>query len=113
MTNRKVIDADGHVLEKAADIRKYLDAPWNRRSTPLWPGDQAWDTNLFDTFSARSWSKLSAKEQIQRWHEIMDEEGMEKAICFPTGSGNVPKLQEVPFQIAVAKACNRHWKTRH
>ena len=110
MAQFAVIDADGHVLERQADIRKHLDSPWDRRSTPLWPGDQAWDNNLFNTFKmAVSWRNLSPKEQIERWHDIMNEEGMETAICFPTGSGNVPKLQEIPFQIAVAKACNRHF----
>ena len=110
MAQIKVIDADGHVLERQADIRKYLDSPWDRRSTPLWPGDQAWDANLFDSFKKSvSWQNLSPKEQIQRWHDIMDKEAMETAICFPTGSGNVPKIQEVPYQIAVAKACNRHF----
>jgi predicted TIM-barrel fold metal-dependent hydrolase len=34
---------------------------------------------------------------------------MEFAICFPTGSGNVSKIQDLPFQIAVAKACNTHF----
>ncbi len=30
-----VIDADGHVLERQSDIRKYLEPPWNRRNTDL------------------------------------------------------------------------------
>ena len=34
---------------------------------------------------------------------------MEKAICFPTGAGGVTRLQELPFQIAVARACNTHF----
>ncbi len=110
MARSPVIDTDGHVLERQADIRKYLDSPWNRRSTPLWPGDQPWNNDLFDTFeTAVRWRGLPPAEQIQRWHDIMDKEGMETAICFPTGSGNVGKLQEVPFQIAVAKACNTHF----
>ena len=109
MANLPVIDTDGHILERQADIRRHLEAPWDRRSTPLWPGDEVWDNNLFDTFRMRSWRNLNPKEQIDHWHELMDNEGMETAICFPTGSGNVAKLQEVPFQIAVAKACNKHF----
>ncbi len=35
MVNCPVIDADGHVLEKARYIRKYLEAPWDKRSTAL------------------------------------------------------------------------------
>ena len=37
------IDADGHVLERQQDIRKYLEAPWNRRQTGLWPSDQPFE----------------------------------------------------------------------
>ena len=44
-----VIDADGHVLERQSDIRKYLEPPWNRRNTGLWPSDQPFDTDLFET----------------------------------------------------------------
>ena len=35
MVNCPVIDADGHVLEKERYIRKYLESPWDKRSTPL------------------------------------------------------------------------------
>ena len=60
--------------KKENDIRKYLQEPWNRRSTALRPGDQPWDNHMFDTFqSERVWGKLSAREQIARWHELMDE----------------------------------------
>ncbi|HUC97609.1 MAG TPA: amidohydrolase family protein [Candidatus Polarisedimenticolaceae bacterium] len=105
-----VIDTDGHVLERQSDIRKYLEAPWNKRPTPLWPGDQPWDNDLMDSFEmARQWKGLSATEQVERWHAIMDEHNIEKAICFPTGSGNIAKNQEVPYQIAVARASNTHF----
>jgi predicted TIM-barrel fold metal-dependent hydrolase len=55
------------------------------------------------------WEELSPLEQIQEWHAIMDHEGIRYAICFPTGSGNVSKIQELPFQLAVARACNSHF----
>ena len=107
MANFPVIDTDGHVLERQADIRKYLEEPWNRRPTGLWPGDQPWDNDMMDGFEmARTWKGLSAAQQVDNWHKIMDEYGIEKAVCFPTGSGNIAKNQEVPYQIAVARAAN-------
>src|SRR5918992_2643924 len=39
----------------------------------------------------------------------MDEHEIEKAICFPTGSGNIAKNQELPCQIAVARASHTHF----
>ena len=31
----------------------------------------------------RTWSKLSAREQVKRWDDILDEHQMEYAVCFP------------------------------
>jgi len=105
MYSGPVIDADGHVLEKEKYIRKYLEKPWDKRSTALRTRDQPWDANLFDSFEmAVRWEDLSPKEQIDEWHAAMDREGMEYAICFPTGSGNVSKLQELDFALAIARA---------
>ena len=99
--NCPVIDADGHVLEKERYIRKYLEAPWDKRSTALRTRDQPWDANLFDSFEmAVRWEDLSPKEQIDEWHAVMEREGMVHAICFPTGSGNVSKIQELDFALA-------------
>jgi predicted TIM-barrel fold metal-dependent hydrolase len=110
MSAYPAIDTDGHVLERQSDIRKYLEEPWIKRPTSLWPGDQPWDNDMMDSFEmARQWKGLSAAEQVDRWHGIMDEYGIEKAVCFPTGSGNIAKNQEVPFQIAVARASNTHF----
>ena len=107
MASFPVIDTDGHVLERQSDIRKYLAEPFVKRPTGLWPGDQPWDNDMMDSFEmAREWKGLSAAEQVDRWHKIMNEYGIEKAICFPTGSGNIAKNQELPFQIAVARASN-------
>jgi len=107
MANFPVIDTDGHVLERQSDIRKYLEAPWIKRPTSLWPGDQPWDNDMMDGFEmARTWKGLSAAQQVDNWHKIMDEYDIEKAVCFPTGSGNIAKNQEVPYQIAVSRAAN-------
>jgi len=50
MAQIRAIDVDGHVLERQSDIRKYLDEPWIKRPTPLWPGDQPWDSDMMDSF---------------------------------------------------------------
>jgi len=111
-----IIDADGHILERQSDIAKYLQPPWDRRTTPLFPGDQPWDHQLFHTRPGTQIGHdryyegdMSPDEQIAEWHRIMDREAIELAVCFPTGSGNVPKIHEHDFQVAVARACNDHF----
>ena len=111
-TRPPVTDADGHILERQSDIRKYLKPPWDRRPTPLWPSDQPWDTHLFGTRPSEGYSaRMSPEEQLEAWLRVMEREGIETAVCFPTGSGRVAGLQERSFAAAVARACNDHFAT--
>src|SRR4051812_23820944 len=110
------IDADGHVLERQSDVRKYLQPPWSERTSGLWPGDQPWDRDLFGRYrdfkvppDVVYRQGMSPQEQLDVWHRIMDAHGIEQAVCFPTGSGIVPGIREREFQIAVARACNDHF----
>src|SRR5437763_60438 len=105
-----VIDADGHVLERQSDIRKYLEPPWNRRNTGLWPSDQPFDTDLFETLGYRGYDRgMSPAQQVETWLKIMDEYNIEEAVLFPTGSGNIPKLREPEFCVAACRAANEHF----
>ena len=52
---------------------------------------------------------MSPREQVETWIKVLDREDIERAICFPTGSGGVTKLQEPSFAVAVARATNNHF----
>jgi uncharacterized protein len=104
------IDADGHFLERRDDIAAYLDPEWRHRESPLWPGGQPWDTELGGKLGTKGYSrKLKAAQQVDFWHKILDKYDMETAILFPTGSGNMAKLQEPGFAEAATKAANIHF----
>jgi predicted TIM-barrel fold metal-dependent hydrolase len=112
MTNvLTAIDADGHILEHRADLLKYLEGPYKGRNTGTWPGCQPWDSSLGDTIGHPYdyFENLSAAEQVKLWHRIMDEHEIEQTIVFPTGSGNISKLQEPDFAIALTQATNNHF----
>jgi uncharacterized protein len=110
-TSLRAIDADGHILEHRADILKYLDGKYKGRNTGMWPGCQPWDSSLGDTIGHPYdyYGNLSAKEQVTLWHRALDENEIEQAVLFPTGSGNVGKLQETEFAIAATRAVNDHF----
>jgi predicted TIM-barrel fold metal-dependent hydrolase len=110
-TSLRAIDADGHILEHRADILKYLDGKYKGRNTGMWPGCQPWDSSLGDTIGHPYdyYDNLSAKEQVTLWHRALDENEIEQAVLFPTGSGNIGKLQETEFAIAATKAVNDHF----
>lgn len=114
------IDADGHIVEREADIRLHLRSPWDRRSGPLVPADQPWDQFMSGTrgYGSRDYQPLpgihytrgmSPEAQIEAWHAIMERSGIEHAICFPTSSSSLTKTRERDWQLAVAAACNDHF----
>lgn len=105
------IDADGHVFERQDEIRKYLDKRWNGRDTGLWPGGQPWDLELCGKLEPPyGYTRgLSAKQQRELWTRICDEHEIEKAVLFPTGSGNIEKTQDASYARDVCRAANRHF----
>jgi hypothetical protein len=106
------IDADGHILERREDIAKYLDRAYRKRPGPLAPGGQPWDTEMGGTLGMKGYRRdLSPAGQVKFWHDILDKHDMETAILFPTGSGNMAKLQEPGFAAAATKAANIHFAT--
>jgi predicted TIM-barrel fold metal-dependent hydrolase len=95
------------MLERRADIRRYLEEPWNRRETGYWPSDQPWDNGLFGRLGGEdNLRQLPPADEVEFWLKTMDEHGMEQAILFPTGSGNIAKLREVNFAVALCRAAN-------
>ena len=49
---------------------------------------------------------LPPEEEVAFWLKTMDEHGMEYAVLFPTGSGNIAKLREVEFAKVLCRAAN-------
>lgn len=113
MPSIPAIDADGHILEHQSEIRKYLDSRWSGRDSALWPGGQSWDPEMGGKLGMPCGysRKMSAKDQRALWTHICDEHEIRKAVLFPTGSGNVAKLQEPAFARDVCRAVNRHFST--
>ena len=103
------VDCDGHFLEQTKDILPYLEGKFRGR-THIVPGGQPWDTNLNDTLGTPGYGRHPTPEQqVEFWEKICDKHDIETAILFPTGSGNMAKLQEPGFAAAVTKAANIHF----
>lgn len=109
---QRAIDADGHIMERRQDFEPYLDAEWQGRDTPLWPGGYRWDTDLGGKLSMPGFTyqrNITPAQQVAFWHNILDEYDMESAILFPTGAGSMCKLRERGFAEAATKAANKHF----
>ena len=113
MTRAPVIDADGHILERQEDVRKYLKPPWDRRRGGLWEGSYPWDTELSGTLTNHDYRDggLEPERQVETWLRIADRENIETAVLFPTGSGHVAYIPEPEWAVAVCRAVNTHFAT--
>lgn len=103
------IDSDGHFLERRQDIAKYVTDKFQGREH-LWPGGQIWDIEMKGTLGTRGYGHdKSAAQQVEFWENVCDKHDIETAVLFPTGSGNMAKLQEPGFAEAATKAANIHF----
>ncbi len=111
MARPPVIDADGHILERQQDARKYLEPPWDKRPTRFWPDSYPWDTELFGTLTNHGYRDggLAPEQQVETWLKILDRENIETAVLFPTGSGHVAYIPEPDWAVAAACAINTHF----
>src|ERR687898_301257 len=93
------IDADGHIVEKDADIRKLLPEPYSRRTGGLLPSD-GMDTNMGGTLGGLEDNDLPTRLKD------MDTEGIDISVLFPTSSFAVNSLVERDYAVAYARAYN-------
>jgi predicted TIM-barrel fold metal-dependent hydrolase len=93
------IDADGHIVEKDADIRKRLPEPFSKRSGALLPSD-GMDTNMGGLLGGREGNDLQTRLKD------MDLEGIQTSVLFPTSSFAVNGMIERDYAVAYARAYN-------
>jgi len=93
------IDADGHIVEKVADLRRYLPEPYSKRTGGLLPSD-GMDTNMGGSLGGMEDNDLATRLKD------MDTEGIDVSVLFPTSSFAVNSLVERDYAVAYARAYN-------
>ncbi|MDH3444027.1 MAG: amidohydrolase [Deltaproteobacteria bacterium] len=93
------IDADGHIVEKNSDIRKYLTEPYSRRAGALLPSDGL-DTSMGGLVGGMEDNDIPTRLKD------MDTEGIDVSVLFPTSSFAVNGLMERDYAVAYARAYN-------
>ena len=94
-----IIDADGHIVEKDSDLRKYLPEPHSKRAGSLLPSDGL-DTGLGGLVGGLLHNDIPTRLKD------MDQEGIDVSVLFPTGSFAVNGLIERDYAVAYARAYN-------
>lgn len=97
-TNGYYVDADGHVRDPESVIRKYLEAPFNRRLN-LGGNRTSFDPNMGGTLGIM---ELDA----QVWLDLLDQGGVQTTVLYPTNLLNVGLLQEPDVAVAKCRAYN-------
>ncbi len=93
------IDADGHIVEKNSDIRKYLPEPYSKRAGALLPSDGL-DTSMGGLVGGIEDNDIPTRLKD------MDTEGIDVSVLFPTSSFAVNGLMERDYAVAYARAYN-------
>jgi uncharacterized protein len=95
----KIIDADGHILDKEKDIRAHLPEAHRRRGGSLVPSLGV-DARLGGRFS-----DIECHDVPKRLRD-MDREGIDVSVLFPTTSFAMSKIFERDYAVAYARAYN-------
>ncbi len=98
MHNEKIIDADGHVRDRDADIRSHMEEPYCRRKGSLLPNDE-WDSSMYGKLG------MDIHDVPTRLRD-MDKEGIEVSVLFPTGGFAVSRLPEKDYAAAFCRGYN-------
>ncbi len=102
MHNEKIIDLDGHVRNRDADIRAHMEEPYCRRKGALLLNDE-WDSSKYGKLG------MDIHDVPTRLRD-MDREGIDISVLFPTGGFHVTGLPEHDYAAAFARGYN-NWIT--
>ena len=98
MQNAKIIDADGHVQDRDAEIRKFMEEPYCRRRGPLVAKDK-WDSSMY--------GKLNRDiHDVPTRLGDMDREGIDISVLFPTSAFGITQSPEKDYAAAFLPRLN-------
>ena len=98
LANVKIIDADGHVRDRDADLRKFMAEPYCRRQGSLLPND-VWDSSMYGKLGMRI-------PTCRPGLRDMDTEQIDISVLFPTGGFGVTQLPEKDYAAAFCRGYN-------
>lgn len=104
METAKIIDSDGHVQERDADIRPHMEEPYCNRRGSLLPNDE-WDSSMYGMLGLR------VRDVAMRLRD-MDKETIDTSVLFPTSAFHMSRLSEKDYAAAYCRAYN-NWIAEH
>src|SRR2546430_17352068 len=99
MAGSNVIDADGHIIERTDELRKYLRPPFNKRGGPL-TASEPWDRDLQQTLPPEPRTFPSAPS-ARDWLRLLDDHRIDQGLLYPPALGHVSRLREPAYPAAL------------
>lgn len=109
MSEYRIIDADGHVMELDEELREFIGPPYRdlewHRSYSFWPG-LTMDGYLRSLRKPGGWAGGGTGPNARHWLEFLDKNGIELTVLYPTQGLTHAAIQDRDWAIALARAYN-------
>ena len=109
MSNYRIIDADGHVMELDEQLQDYIGSPYKdlewHRSYSFWPGLNM-DGYLRALRKAGGWAGGGTGPNAQHWLDFLDKNNIELTVLYPTQGLTHGAIQDRDWAVILARAYN-------
>ncbi|HUK60289.1 MAG TPA: amidohydrolase family protein [Stellaceae bacterium] len=103
----RILDGDGHVIERDAELYEYLEPPYAGNTTLLgYPFFPALDGYNRGAVMARLGIHQSYEITPQHWIDTLDRVGLESTVLYPTAGLAFAMIQDPEWATALARAYN-------
>jgi hypothetical protein len=110
----RILDGDGHVIERDSELFEYLEAPYAGNTTLLgYPFFPALDGYNRGAMMARLGIHKSYEITPQHWVDALDKSGMESTVLYPTAGLAFAMIQDPEWARALARAYNGWFSDRY
>ena len=110
----RILDGDGHVVERDRDLFEYLPAPYRGNDTVLgFPFFPTLDGFQRGAIMARLGVYSSYEITPKLWLDTLDKTGMENTVLYPTSGLTAMMIQDAEWAVAVCRAYNDWFADRY
>ena len=106
MKPKRIMDGDGHVIERDREIFEYLEAPYQNDVVLGYPFFPTLDGFQRGAFLARMGIYSNYDITPQTWLDVLDKTGMESTVLYPTSGLSFMMIQDRDWAVALARAYN-------
>ncbi len=111
---KRILDGDGHVIERDSELFEYLEPPYKGNSAML-------GYSFFPTLDGYHRGAIIARMGLyqsyditpQLWMETLDKANIESTVLYPTAGLSFTMIQDSAWAVALARAYNNWFADRY